>query len=270
MTATHEVLDAVAKSGLSIRAQACMAAISEGDGGDTMRRLYSGPLGLRDPSDPNVSTDAHGRIWTGPLDVFPPWKGVELPGQADYTTAAGILQFTGSSWRRVVAVTGKPHFENDHITNGWWLAQHDFHAHSGMDLAQAIENDALLPAVHTFLVRTWPGGADSGFPKRFAANLAALQAHPPVGTPIIYIQLAAETADGMPAKVILGSPPAKPSALGSVAKAAIAAVIIAGGAVVCNSADGVAETKPTFWAANKPTFVLVPGPLGPLAVPTYE
>jgi hypothetical protein len=193
LTASKEALDLIRASGLPIVAQAAMAAIAEREGGDTIGRLYSGGV-LRDPNDPHVTTDRRGRLWNGPHDIFPAWKGADLDGNrgGDFSTAAGFLQFTGTTWRRVIARTGKSHFTNDHFTNGWWLADNDFRRNSGgMDLLSTLTvgNSKTLPLIHTYLASTWPGGCNADFPKRFAENLAVLQAPAPVPSDQITIEI---------------------------------------------------------------------------------
>lgn len=184
MTASPLVLTAVKRLPHPIEAQAFLAAITQGEGGDIPNRLYGGGT-LRQPGNPNIGKDSKGRIWTGSLDTFPDWGGAWLVanGSGDYSTAAGILQFTQTTWRRISPITGRTAFGiEDQLENGWWLASDDFAQRSKMQLLGRLQS-GLLDMIPAYLIKTWPGGASSGFPKRYAANLAALQA-PPSPIPI--------------------------------------------------------------------------------------
>jgi hypothetical protein len=189
MAASPSVLAAVRGLSHPIEAQAFLAALTEGEGGDLPNRLYGGGE-LRTPNNPNIGTDANGRIWKGSLDVFPDWGGAWLSqnGAGDYSTAAGVLQFTGTTWRRVSPITGRKTFSiEDQLENGWWLASDDFLRRSHMDLLGILQS-GMLALIPTFLgtppkANTWPGGASSTFPKRYTANLAALKAPAPAPAP---------------------------------------------------------------------------------------
>ena len=179
MTASTEVLTELSKANLTIEAQACLAAISEAEAYD-FDILYSGG-DLVDPSDTNIEMEGKFRKWTGGFDVFPTWHGATT-GQL-ISTAAGAFQFTGTTWRFVVTNTGKSDFSpQSQIINAWWLAQYDFHRKSGFDLDQALTTN-MLPMVSTYLRKTWPGGANANFPKRYASNLEALKNGPPQPPP---------------------------------------------------------------------------------------
>lgn len=182
MTASPLVLTAVKRLPHPIEAQAFLAAICEGEGGDRPNRLYGGGT-LRQPANPNVGKDSKGRIWTGSLDTFPDWGGSWLSanGSGDYSTAAGVLQFTQTTWRRISSITGRTTFGiEDQLENGWWLASDDFIRRSKMQLLGRLQSGS-LDMISTYLIKTWPGGASSTFPKRYAANLTALPTPPSPG-----------------------------------------------------------------------------------------
>lgn len=210
MTASPLVLTAVKRLSHPIEVQAFLAAITEGEGGDVPNRLYGGGT-LRQPSNPNVGKDSRGRIWTGSLEAFPDWGGAWLTanGSGDYSTAAGVMQFTGTTWRRISLITRRTTFSlEDQLENGWWLASDDFVRRSKTPLLGCLQN-GLLDMIPTYLIKTWPGGASSGFPKRFAANLAALQAPPsPIPIPpdpnaLYEITGAVQMKDGRPVSMTI-------------------------------------------------------------------
>lgn len=181
MTASPMVLVAIKKLSLPVEAQAFLAAITEGEGGDLPNRLYGGGT-LRQPSNPDIGKDSKGRIWTGSLDTFPDWGGAWLSsnGRGDFSTAAGVAQFTGTTWRRVSKITGITAFGiEEQLKNGWWLASDDFMRRSKMDLLECIQKEA-LELIPLYLIQTWPGGASSTFPKRYAKNLVVLQDQVPI------------------------------------------------------------------------------------------
>lgn len=186
MTATAGVLAALAQSSLQPEAQAFLAAVAEGEGGAAFNILYSGGI-LIDPSDPNVVTTGRWRYWNGPLTTFPTWKGARLKNGM-LSTAAGIFQDTGTTFRDYASfgVTG---FEpQDQIAFNWQLAQFRFAEHSStalLSVLQGTNSDRLL--INTYLCATWPGGCDTRFPKRYASNLAALQALPTPSTETLQI-----------------------------------------------------------------------------------
>jgi len=160
MTASAEILGELRNSTLPIEARACLAALSEGEGGVSFRSLYDGT------------------IWVKSMASFPDWGGATGPtGQP--THAAGAWQDQPQTYADIAAKTGDSSFEPaSQVANNWWLAQHDFKARSGEDLLATLQAGG-ISRVMSALVGTWPGGADARFAARYASNLAALNAIPP-------------------------------------------------------------------------------------------
>jgi lysozyme len=167
MTASAEVLDELRRSNLPTEAQACLAALSEGEGATSFRSLYGGG------------------IWEGSMAAFPDWPGAIGPsGQP--THAAGAWQDQPGTYADVAKITGITSFEPvAQITNNWALAQHDYHARSKRDLLADLQA-GLINLVESQLVGTWPGGAGPEFTTRYADNLAALNTAPapPAPSPV--------------------------------------------------------------------------------------
>jgi hypothetical protein len=178
MTASTEILTAIAawapKPAPAVEAQAALAAIFEGEGGRSFRELFSGGT-LLTPGNPSIESLGSRRLWTGSLAAFPDWGGAKL-ANGTITHAAGAGQDEPATDAEVSRLTGIAGFEPiDQLDKNWFLAQHDFTARGGQDLLAALM--AGHPElVTTYLIKVWPGGADSGFVKRYAANLAALKA----------------------------------------------------------------------------------------------
>ena len=115
------------------------------------------------------------------------------------------------------------------ISNNWLFAQERFKSRAGRDLlATLVAGGTVLADIPAYLGSTWPGGADSGFAKRYAANLAALQMPEPtevivtLGAPVtlqgvdgsgkpvaVVVKLAAAAAAGW---LLLAPAPAPPDA----------------------------------------------------------
>lgn len=174
MTASSEVLTALAAWPQPIQAQACLAAIFEGEGGVSFRTLF-GSGKLLQPANPNIQVSGNQRLWTGSLASFPDWGGAEL-ADGTVTHAAGAGQDEPATVQAVAALSGITGFEPaDQLNLNWFLASHDFAARGGGNLlAELVAGHPEL--VPVYLVKVWPGGADSGFAKRYANNMAALQA----------------------------------------------------------------------------------------------
>lgn len=175
MTGTTDVLTALRGSGLLVEAQAFLAAIAEGEGGTTFRVLFSGGTLLED--NPNVVTVKGRRSWTGELGEFPNWAGARLANGL-ISTAAGAFQDTKTTWNsEIVHLAGtKTDFSPEtQIANNWIFAQSRFKSRSsGHDLLDTLQHGS-TDDVTMYLGKTWTGGADSGFTKRYAANLVALK-----------------------------------------------------------------------------------------------
>ena len=155
MTASVAILNALNQCYGSASSKAFLAAVAEGEGGTTFNILFGGSM------------------WTGSMAAFPPWPGVTL-ARGSMTHAAGAFQFEPASYAAIAHVSGRAGFEpQDQIQNGWDLADEVFSAKtSAMTLHAALEaagNDLLM--IPAYLIKTWPGGCDSGFPKRFIGNL---------------------------------------------------------------------------------------------------
>ncbi len=202
--AAPDVLAPLAASGLPLEAQACIASIIEGETPQTVTTqkgivcspwniLYSGAgnltgtAGLEDPADAlNIIMVGKWRYWVGPFDStgFPAWSGGKL-ANGNFSTAFGGCQdlrgtFRGNSGFGITTLADP----QSQIVFNWKLAQDRFAAHTStplLSILQGSDSDRLL--VNAYLVKIWPGGCDSGFPKRYAANLAALQASPVVMPP---------------------------------------------------------------------------------------
>ena len=186
MTTSSEILGALRACSLPLEALAAFAAIAEGEGAPSFRTLYSGGTLLA--ADANVVIDpvTRLRMWTGSLDAFPPWPGATT--DHDYSTAAGAVQFTRTTWQtEVIKLAGAAtdFAPATQIANFWLFAQERFRSRSGgLDLLTDLKaGGAALKLINTYLGGTWPGGADVNFPARYAANLAALQTAPPPPPP---------------------------------------------------------------------------------------
>lgn len=177
MTVSTEVRAALSLSGLAIEAEACLGTLAEGEGGVSFATLYGGGL------------------WSGPLDHFPTaaeWPGGTGP-TGDPTSALGFLQFERATYARCAAATGLAGIDaQSQIANGWWLAQHDYTARTGLpDLLAALQGGRLNEVANA-LIGTWPGGANPvpnpktgfpGFPAAYTAFLATLPAPTPTPPP---------------------------------------------------------------------------------------
>lgn len=156
MTASPAILAALNQANGSASSKAFLAAIAEGEGGTTFNILYGGGM------------------WNGSMDGFPPWPGAFV-GNGWQTHAAGAFQFEPASYADAVKISGRPSFEpQDQIQNAWDYANLIFGARYKAATLHAVlvagtKNDLLL--IPTYLGNIWIGGADSGFPKRFANNL---------------------------------------------------------------------------------------------------
>jgi hypothetical protein len=154
MTASTLILDALNQSYGSASSKAGLAAIAEGEGGSTFTILYGGSQ------------------WAGSLATFPSWAGKGV-GNSE-THAAGAFQFEPGSYGEAARISGRSSFyPQDQIQNAWDYAATIFAARysaaSLHDVLQAGGNGlALIP---TFLLSIWPGGCNSNFPSRYAANL---------------------------------------------------------------------------------------------------
>jgi hypothetical protein len=279
VTATEEVLGELRKSGLPVTDQAGLAAIAEGEGGITFATLYSGGRLINSADASQITMLGRIRQWTGGFgsDGFPAWSGATAAG-GQLSTAAGPWQDTHTTWKDYVARFGIEDFSpRSQIIFNLGLARSRFPAFS---TALASGTPELIPAM---LGKTWPGGCDCYFPKRYAKNLAVLQApkpapEPPPPPPTIEIEMSANAAatdqagNQIPVTIHFKT-------------VAIAAMLLGGaaigGSIACAPpkpppqqiaaeapAEAVQERKDepgSIWALS--TFKLIPGPLGLLAVP---
>jgi hypothetical protein len=199
LTASPEVLAELRRSGLPVTDQAGLAALAEGEGGNSFRTLYSGGTMLA-PNNPNVSVVGKIRQWNGSLDAFPDWGGATAAG-GTHSTAAGAWQDTGTTWLDYAARFGVTDFQpQSQIKFNLALARQRFPQFS------AVLTAGTPQVVSPMLVKTWPGGADSGFAKRYTNNLAALSGPPPDAQPAtINLKITATDVKGNPVKVVLQS-----------------------------------------------------------------
>jgi hypothetical protein len=164
MTATSTIIAALNQANGSASSKAFLAAIAEGEGGTTFSILYGGTM------------------WTGSMAGFPNWPGV-LVGKGWETHAAGAFQFEPASYADAVKLSGRPAFEpQDQIQNAWDYANLIFGSRYKAATLHAVleagtKNDLVL--IPTYLGNIWIGGADSGFPKRFANNLPLVSTSAP-------------------------------------------------------------------------------------------
>jgi hypothetical protein len=171
MTAAAPIIAALNQAIGSASSKAFLAALAEGEGGTTWNILFGGTM------------------WAGSMAAFPPWSGVKL-SNGMRTHAAGALQFEPASYAEAVAISGRPGFEaQDQIQNGWDYANLIFggryKAASLHAVLQAGGSSLLL--IPTYLGNIWIGGADRGFPKRFANNLPLVSATAvPSGIALLY------------------------------------------------------------------------------------
>ena len=182
MTAAHSVLSVIAASHLEIEEQAFIAAVGEGevpmnesDGASPFTILYSGGT-LREPNA-NIKVIKGFRYWQGGLASFPDWAGATTGQQI--STAAGLCQDTGTTFRGEAAGFGITDFTPpSQVEFNIKLARKVFKAasHGRRELITTLKDGGSeLALIHTYLGSTWPGGCDSRFPKRYTANLRALQ-----------------------------------------------------------------------------------------------
>jgi hypothetical protein len=160
MTATVAILNALNQSYGSASSKAFVAAVCEGEGGTAWNILFGGTL------------------WTGSLAAFPPWPGVQL-ARGGTTHAAGAPQFEPATYAAIAKISGRTAFgPQDQIQNCWDLADTTFSSKTSvMSLHAALQaagNSRLM--IPTYLIKIWPGGCDSGFPKRFMSNLPLVRA----------------------------------------------------------------------------------------------
>jgi hypothetical protein len=84
------------------------------------------------------------------------------------------LQFEPASYAEAAKISGRAGFEDqDQIQNGWDYANLIFGERYGVATLHAVlqaQGNSLL-LIPTYLGSIWPGGCDSGFPKRFVNNL---------------------------------------------------------------------------------------------------
>lgn len=152
MTASAIVLAALNQANGSASSKAFLAALAEGEGGTTFTILYGGSQ------------------WAGSLAAFPAWAGVAV-GNSE-THAAGFAQFEPASYAEAASISGRSGFyPQDQIQNAWDYAATIFAARYGTlhNVLQA--GGSMLQLIPTYLISIWPGGCDSAFPSRYAANL---------------------------------------------------------------------------------------------------
>jgi muramidase (phage lysozyme) len=165
MTATATIIAALNQANGSASSKAFLAAVAEGEGGTTFTILFGGTM------------------WTGSMDAFPPWTGVRL-SRGSMTHAAGAFQFEPASYAAIAKVSGRMAFEpQDQIQNAWDLASQVFGGMIVNNLhAALVAGDLLL--IPAYLGKIWPGGCDSGFPKRFVSNLNLVSTTPTIASNI--------------------------------------------------------------------------------------
>jgi hypothetical protein len=281
VTASAVVLVALRASTLPVEARAFVAAVAEGEGGVDFNTLYSGGTLINSADAANIKTVGHVREWTGALEAFPAWSGATTAGGL-ISTAAGICQDTRTTFNAYAVQFKTADFlPESQIGFNWQLAQSRF---AGMDLLTALrEGRAML--ISPCLVKTWPGGCDVNFPKRYVNNLTALQSAPPA--PPSYALTISSQVDLAAQKIEQSYALAdeKGTALPLTLKIMALAISVAtpflgicllGGCQehVVPRAKQIAlapgEKPKNFFEQNKPTFRIVPGPRGPLAVPVGE
>lgn len=178
MTASLEIIAGLRAAFLPVEKKGLLAAISNREG-DSARQLYS--YGTLVRPDPQVHDAPGNRIWLGSLSRFPPWPGAYIPNDPRhrFSTAAGGWQFLGSTYAGIASFTGLHDFSlASQIINADKLADRDFIARSKLDLLTTLK-EGDLALVAEFLMATWPGGAASDLPARYASNLA-LFTQPPL------------------------------------------------------------------------------------------
>lgn len=279
MTAASVVLTELRASGLSVGAQAFLAAVIEGEtpqsagqGYSPWNILYSGAgsltgtAGLVDQSDAsNILMVGNLRYWSGSLATFPTWHGGKL-ASGNLSTAAGGGQVTRTTFNDYAAGFGITAFDPQAQIEFCWKLANVRYPQIGTILDQAATNSAVLAMIPAMLGKTWPGGCDSGFPKRYAANLAALQAPAPPPQPPPEpeaVTVAIQLPTSLQGTDEAGRPVSVAIKWVTVAAASIALML--GAAGLTSKADGDFTKPPGIFATS--TFRLIPGPLGPLAAP---
>ena len=165
MTAAVAILNALNQCYGSASSKAGLASVTEGEGGKTFNILYGGGM------------------WTGSLATFPSWPGVAV-GNSE-THAAGAFQFEPRSYEEAASISGRSSFyPQDQIQNAWDYAATVFAGRSGMSLHDVLDaGGSGLSLVTTFLISIWPGGCNSGFASRYAANLPLVSTTMPPAMP---------------------------------------------------------------------------------------
>jgi len=157
-SAAPVVISELMKTSYQREEKACAAAISATEAG----------------SRGDFNTLYGGTTWTGSLDAFPDWAGVlfiDDNGVQSITHAYGAFQFEPATWRMIAGLTGRSDVRPpSQILNALYLAYKDFKRRSGTDLLVTLKSGA-LDQISRYLVQTWPGGCDTGFPARYTAAL---------------------------------------------------------------------------------------------------
>jgi hypothetical protein len=223
------------------------------------------------------------REWTGSLGKFPAWSGASTAGGL-ISTAAGIGQITHSTFNDYKEQFGISDFQPEsQISFIWKLAASRFNQLARKDLLTTLQAGQ-TELIHTYLVKTWPGGCDAKFPKRYANNLAALrQAEPATASPAYALTISSQVD---PATQKVEQSYALADEKGATLPLAIKVMVLAASMAIpflgmfllggCDEHVGVrhkqialapGEKPKSAFEAAKPTFRMVPGPRGPLAVP---
>lgn len=176
MTATAAILVEINRAYGSASSKCFLAAITEGEGGISWDTLFG--AGTLLPPSTDVMVTAAGREWVGGIDVFPPWGGAAIDG--NITHAAGAFQFEPASYAGAAQTSGRSTFwPQDQIMNAWTLAAAVFQANSGQSLHTVLEAGQ-IDLIPQYLMGTWPGGCDGGFPTRYANNLPLVMTTSPM------------------------------------------------------------------------------------------
>lgn len=145
----------IANKTLNHIAAAFLMALYQGESGGDYTILYGGGH-----FTPEMCTGKNG---------FPIWDGL------NDSHAAGAPQFEPETWAWVSDACKVADFspENQDDT-AWYLAQHDFFAHTHLDLISELDMDN-LSEVARILSGTWTSLNETDFPPRFKAAMAQLQ-----------------------------------------------------------------------------------------------
>lgn len=148
------------------------------------KAFLNGVAGPESAGKYNVRYTAKGGVEFGDLSHHPNIAEPigSGPNAGKTSTAAGRYQFVNDTWQRASSAVGAADFtEANQDRAAWWLAQHDYKASTGRDLATDLQTEGLSKRIMSSLGGTWEAWqSEAGQKKSIAAFNATLSGSPDV------------------------------------------------------------------------------------------